>query len=77
MFNQQLFIFNPNLGVDLPGQLLLKYKVKFDKFGFLESSDRKIFIHMWITRFGYYLVSQFDDFDRGVHFGIFLIIYFY
>ena len=28
-----MFIFNPNLGVDLRGQLLSKYKVKFDDFG--------------------------------------------
>ena len=28
-----MFIFNPNLGVDLQVQLLLKYKVKFDNFG--------------------------------------------
>ena len=33
MFNQQLFIFNPNLGVDLRGQLLLKYLMKFNNFG--------------------------------------------
>ena len=31
-FDHRLFIFNPNLGVDLKGQLLLKYKVKFDNF---------------------------------------------
>ena len=33
MFDHQLFIFNPNLGVDLWEQLILKYKVKFDNFG--------------------------------------------
>ena len=32
MFDQPLFIFNPNLGVDLRDQLLLKYKLKFDDF---------------------------------------------
>ena len=32
-FDQLLFIFNPNLGVDLRDQLLLKYKLKFDDFG--------------------------------------------
>ena len=31
-FDQLLFIFNPNLGVDLRDQLLLKYKLKFDDF---------------------------------------------
>ena len=34
-----MFIFNPNLGVDLRDQLLLKYKLKFDDFGSLESSS--------------------------------------
>ena len=33
MFNQPLFIFNPNLGVDMQDQLLLKYKLEFDDFG--------------------------------------------
>ena len=33
MFDHRLFIFNLNLGVDMQGQLLLKYKVKFDNFG--------------------------------------------
>ena len=33
MFDQALFIFNPNLDVDLQDQLLLKYKLKFDNFG--------------------------------------------
>ena len=33
MFDHQLIIFNPNLGIDLREQLLLKYKVKFDTFG--------------------------------------------
>ena len=32
MFDHRLFIFNPNLGIDLRGQLLSKYKVKFDNF---------------------------------------------
>ena len=36
MFDHRLFIFNPNLGVDLRGKLLLKYKVKFDNFGIFE-----------------------------------------
>ena len=27
-----MFIFNPNLGIDLRGKLLLKDKVKFDNF---------------------------------------------
>ena len=31
--DQPLFIFNPNLSVDLRDQLLLKYKLKFDNFG--------------------------------------------
>ena len=34
LFDQLLFIFNPNLGVDLRGQLLIIYKVKFDNFDF-------------------------------------------
>ena len=33
MFDQPLFIFNPNLGVDLRDQLLLKYKLEFYDFG--------------------------------------------
>ena len=33
MFDQTLFIFNPNLGVDLQDQLLFKYKLEFDNFG--------------------------------------------
>ena len=45
-FDQLLSIFNPNLGVDLRGQLLLKYKVKFNNFVSMESSDRKLSIHM-------------------------------
>ena len=32
-FYQLLFIFNPNLGVDLQDQLLFKYKLEFDDFG--------------------------------------------
>ena len=31
-FDQPLFIFNPNLGVHLWDQLLLKYKLDFDNF---------------------------------------------
>ena len=33
MFDQPLFIFNPNLGVNLRDQLLLKCKLEFDDFG--------------------------------------------
>ena len=33
MFDQLLFIFNPNLGVDLRDQLLLKYILEFKIFG--------------------------------------------
>ena len=33
MFDHRLFIFNLNLSLDLRGQLLLKYKVKFNNFG--------------------------------------------
>ena len=33
MFDCLMFIFNMKLVVDLRGQLLLKYKVKFDNFG--------------------------------------------
>ena len=33
VFDQPLFIFNLNLGVDLQDQLLLKYKLQFDYFG--------------------------------------------
>ena len=36
MFDHRLFIFNPNLGVGLRNQLLLKYKLKFDNFGLFE-----------------------------------------
>ena len=32
-FDQSLFIFNLNIGVDLRDQLLLKYKSEFDNFG--------------------------------------------
>ena len=32
-FDHLLFIFNPNLGVDLKDQLLLEYKLKFNNFG--------------------------------------------
>ena len=32
MFDQLVFIFNLNLGVDLRDQLLLKYKLEFDNF---------------------------------------------
>ena len=46
MFDQVMFIFNPNLGVDFGGQLLLKYEVKIDNLVSLESSDCEIFIHM-------------------------------
>ena len=38
MFYQPLFIFNPNLGVDLGDQLLLKYKLEFEILVSLESS---------------------------------------
>ena len=71
MFDYRLFIFNPNLGIDLCVQLLLKYNVKFDNFTLF--SGCKLSIHMLIARFGYHLVSQFDDLHRSVHFGIFLI----
>ena len=33
MFDQPLFVFNLNLGIDLRDQLLLKYKLEFDNFG--------------------------------------------
>ena len=32
-FDQSLFIFNPNLGIYLWDQLLLKYKLEFNNFG--------------------------------------------
>ena len=32
-FDQIVFIFNPNLGIDLRDQLILKYNLKFDNFG--------------------------------------------
>ena len=32
-FDQPLFIFNPNLSIDLQDQLCLKYKLEFDIFG--------------------------------------------
>ena len=37
-FDQPLFIFNPNLGVELRDQLLFKYKLEFDNYAFFESS---------------------------------------
>ena len=40
MFDQCMFIFNSNLGVNLRGQLLLKYKGKFNIS--LKSSDQFI-----------------------------------
>ena len=43
MFDHRLFIFNPNLGVNLRVQLLLKYKVKFDNFG--------LFGILWLLNF--------------------------
>ena len=47
MFDQLLFIFNPNSGIDFRGQLLLEYKVNFDIFLVsLESYDRKLFIRI-------------------------------
>ena len=36
MFDQLIFIFNLNLGVDFQAQLLLIYKVKFNNFGLSE-----------------------------------------
>ena len=35
-FDQPLFIFNPNLGIDLRDQLLLKYKLEFENLGLFE-----------------------------------------
>ena len=32
-FDQPLFIFNPNLGIELSDQLVLKYKLQFDNLG--------------------------------------------
>ena len=42
-FDHVLFILNPNLGIDLQGQLILKYKVKFDNFG--------VFGILWLLAF--------------------------
>ena len=36
MFDQPLIIFNPNLGVILRDQFLLKYKLEFDNFDLFE-----------------------------------------
>ena len=47
MFDHLLFIFNPNVGVDLRVQLLLKYKVKFDNFG--------LFGILWLLAFYSYV----------------------
>ena len=63
MFDQWLFIFNPNLDVDFRGQLLLIYNVNLTILVSLEFSDCKLSIHMSIARFGHHLVSQFHDFD--------------
>ena len=42
-FGQPLFIFNPNLGVDLRDQLLLKYKLEFENFS--------LFRILWLLAF--------------------------
>ena len=47
MFDQPLFIFNLNLGVDLRDQLLLKYKLEFDNFG--------LFGILWLLVFYWYI----------------------
>ena len=46
-FDQPPFIFNPNLGVDLRDQLLLKYKLEFDNFG--------LFGILWLLDFYLYI----------------------
>ena len=51
-FDQLQFIFNPNLGVDLWDQLLLKYKLKFDNFG--------LFRILWLLAFHSYELQDFD-----------------
>ena len=43
MFDHRLFIFNPNLGVDLREKLVLKYKMKFENFG--------VFGILWLLHF--------------------------
>ena len=47
MFDQLLFIFNLNLGVDLQDQLVLKYKLNFDDFG--------LFGILWLLDFHSYV----------------------
>ena len=39
MFDQPLFIFNLNLGIDFRDQFLLKYKLEFETLVSLESSS--------------------------------------
>ena len=46
-FDQPLFIFNSNLGIDLQDQLLLKYKIEFDNFG--------LFRIFWLLAFYWYM----------------------
>ena len=50
MFDQTLFIFNPNFGVDLRDQLLLKDKLKFDNFG--------LFGILWLLDFYWYIYCK-------------------
>ena len=42
----------------------------------LESSDRKLSIHIRFSKFGYHFISQFHDFDQDLHFRNFMFINF-
>ena len=50
MFDHRLFIFNPKLGIDVREKLVLKYKVKFDKF--------YLFGILWLLAFYSYVNSK-------------------
>ena len=51
-----MFIFNPNLGVELRDQLLLKYKLEFENFG--------LFGIFWLLYFYWYI-----NFNIWISFG--------
>ena len=59
MFDQSLFIFNSNLGVDLRDQLLSKYKLEFDNFG--------LFGILWFLAFYWYINFEiWISFDKSI-----------
>ena len=59
MFDQPLFIFNPNLGIHLRDQLLLKYKLEFDNFD--------LFGILWLLSFYWYINYNISiSFDKSI-----------